>query len=129
MKKSLVTLHDMAKMLETRVDEVLENAKIAGAIDTRPGDSNIYIDVNKYQDYLDTLIIADLKRVNGKQDMNTNVIGKVHNVKLRGFVRKVDNAGRLSLPKYIRDQIGFDCGQVVEVFVLEGDDGLLIKRV
>jgi hypothetical protein len=67
----------MAKLLEKPVQEVYEISKEAGAIKTLPNDSKIYIDIEIYQNYLDTEIIDILKYVNSKENNNDSNIEKV----------------------------------------------------
>lgn len=62
----LVTLHDLARMSNRTVQEVLYTAQEANAVKLQPGDSNIYIDVDIFQEHLDEIIEDELRTVNCK---------------------------------------------------------------
>lgn len=59
-----VTLNNLAIMQEKTVMTVLAEAKMAHAIITKREDLNIYIDLDKYEEFLDRLAIEELKAVN-----------------------------------------------------------------
>lgn len=59
-----VTLNNLAMMQEKTVMTVLAEAKMAHAIVTKNGDLNIYIDLDKYEEFLEKLIQEELKDVN-----------------------------------------------------------------
>ena len=62
-----VTLNVLANMMEKPVMTVLAEAKMAKAILKKEKAMNIYIDLDKYEAYLDELANEDLKYVNNYQ--------------------------------------------------------------
>ena len=63
-----VTLNVLANMMEKPVMTVLAEAKMAGAIlNKSTPKKNIYIDLDKYENYLDKLINEEMKVVNNYQ--------------------------------------------------------------
>ncbi len=63
-----VTLNVLANMMEKPVMTVLAEAKMAGAILNKSNPKkNIYIDLDKYENYLDKLINEEMKVVNNYQ--------------------------------------------------------------
>lgn len=46
-------------------------------------------------------------------------------MKALGIVRKIDNLGRIVIPKEVRDNHGWKSGQAMEMFMTE--DGLVMK--
>ena len=61
------TLNVLANMMEKPVMTVLAEAKMAGAILKKENAQNIYIDLDKYENYLDKLINEEMKVVNNYQ--------------------------------------------------------------
>ena len=62
------TLNVLANMMEKPVMTVLAEAKMAGAILNKSNPKkNIYIDLDKYENYLDKLINEEMKVVNNYQ--------------------------------------------------------------
>lgn len=62
------TLNVLANMMEKPVMTVLAEAKMAGAIlNKSTPKKNIYIDLDKYENYLDKLINEEMKVVNNYQ--------------------------------------------------------------
>ena len=62
------TLNVLANMMEKPVMTVLAEAKMAGAILNKSNPKkNIYIDIDKYEAYLEELTIEELKYVNNYQ--------------------------------------------------------------
>lgn len=62
------TLNVLANMMEKPVMTVLAEAKMAGAIlNKSTPKKNIYIDLDKYEAYLEELTIEELKYVNNYQ--------------------------------------------------------------
>lgn len=61
------TLNVLANMVEKPVMTVLAEAKMAGAILKKENAQNIYIDLDKYEAYLEELTIEELKYVNNYQ--------------------------------------------------------------
>ena len=47
-------------------------------------------------------------------------------MKTTGIVRKVDELGRIVIPKEMRDKMGINCGDPIEIYV-EGDKIILAK--
>lgn len=62
-----VTLNVLANMMEKPVMTVLAESKMAGAILKKENAQNIYIDLDKYENYLDKLINEEMKVVNNYQ--------------------------------------------------------------
>ena len=63
-----VTLNVLANMMEKPVMTVLAESKMAGAILNKSNPKkNIYIDLDKYENYLDKLINEEMKVVNNYQ--------------------------------------------------------------
>ena len=62
-----VTLNVLANMMEKPVMTVLAESKMAGAILKKENAQNIYIDLDKYETYLEELTIEELKYVNNYQ--------------------------------------------------------------
>ena len=63
-----VTLNVLANMMEKPVMTVLAEARMAGAILNKSNPKkNIYIDLDKYENYLDKLINEEMKVVNNYQ--------------------------------------------------------------
>ena len=62
-----VTLNVLANMMEKPVMVVLAESKMAGAILKKENAQNIYIDLDKYENYLDKLINEEMKVVNNYQ--------------------------------------------------------------
>ena len=62
----LVTLRELAKMIEKPVQKVYRMAHEAGAIKTKAKDENIYIDVEEFQSYTDKVINEELKILNSR---------------------------------------------------------------
>ena len=63
-----VTLNVLANMMEKPVMVVLAESKMAGAILNKSNPKkNIYIDLDKYENYLDKLINEEMKVVNNYQ--------------------------------------------------------------
>ena len=62
-----VTLNVLANMMEKPVMTVLAESKMAGAILKKENAQNIYIDLDKYEAYLEELTIEELKYVNNYQ--------------------------------------------------------------
>ena len=62
-----VTLNVLANMMEKPVMTVLAEAKMSKAILKKEKAMNIYIDLDKYEAYLDELANEDLKYVNNYQ--------------------------------------------------------------
>ena len=58
------TLNVLANMVEKPVMTVLAEAKMAKAIVIKEHSTNIYIDLDKYENYLDKLINEEMKLVN-----------------------------------------------------------------
>ena len=58
------TLNVLAQMTGKTAMTVLAEAKMAKAIVLKEHSTNIYIDLDKYEDYLDKLINEELKLVN-----------------------------------------------------------------
>lgn len=58
------TLNVLAQMRSKTVMTVLAEAKMAKAIVLKENSQNIYIDLDKYENYLDKLINEELKLVN-----------------------------------------------------------------
>ena len=58
------TLNVLAQMTGKTAMTVLADAKMAKAIVLKPHSTNIYIDLDKYENYLDKLINEKLKLVN-----------------------------------------------------------------
>ena len=61
------TLNVLANMMEKPVMTVLAESKMAGAILKKENAQNIYIDLDKYENYLDKLINEEMKVVNNYQ--------------------------------------------------------------
>ena len=61
------TLNVLANMMEKPVMVVLAESKMAGAILKKENAKNIYIDLDKYENYLDKLINEEMKVVNNYQ--------------------------------------------------------------
>jgi hypothetical protein len=59
-----ITLNNLAIMQEKTVMTVLAESKMAHAIITKRDDLNIYIDLDKYEAYLEKLIQEELKDIN-----------------------------------------------------------------
>lgn len=59
-----VTLNNLAIMMGKTAMTVLAEAKMAGAILLKESSVNIYIDLDKYEDYQEKLINEELKAVN-----------------------------------------------------------------
>ena len=59
-----ITLNNLAMMMEKPVMTVLAQASMADAIIKKKNAPNIYIDLDKYETYLDKLIEEELKAVN-----------------------------------------------------------------
>ncbi|MDP4145311.1 MAG: AbrB/MazE/SpoVT family DNA-binding domain-containing protein [Bacillota bacterium] len=49
-------------------------------------------------------------------------------MKSTSIVRKVDNLGRIVIPKEVRQQLYIDEGDFVEVFVNEREKSIIVKR-
>ena len=64
--KKIATLYDLATMMGRKTQEVLYLAQEANALDMRSGDMNIYVDVDKLQNHIDSIIIEELRVINGK---------------------------------------------------------------
>ena len=62
-----VTLNVLANMMEKPVMTVLAEARMANAILKKENAQNIYIDLDKYENYLDKLINEEMKVVNNYQ--------------------------------------------------------------
>lgn len=62
-----VTLNVLANMMEKPVMTVLAEAKMSKAILKKEKAMNIYIDLDKYENYLDKLINEEIKVVNNYQ--------------------------------------------------------------
>ena len=62
-----VTLNVLANMMEKPVMVVLAEARMAKAILKKENAQNIYIDLDKYENYLDKLINEEMKVVNNYQ--------------------------------------------------------------
>ena len=58
------TLNVLANMMEKPVMTVLAEARMAKAILKKENAQNIYIDLDKYENYLDQLINDEMKVVN-----------------------------------------------------------------
>ena len=58
------TLNVLANMVEKPVMTVLAEAKMAKAIVLKEHSTNIYIDLDKYENFLDKLINEEMKLVN-----------------------------------------------------------------
>lgn len=61
------TLNVLANMMEKPVMTVLAEARMAKAILKKENAQNIYIDLDKYENYLDKLINEEMKVVNNYQ--------------------------------------------------------------
>ena len=61
------TLNVLAQMRSKTVMTVLAEAKMAKAIVLKENSQNIYIDLDKYENYLDKLINEEMKVVNNYQ--------------------------------------------------------------
>lgn len=59
-----VTLNNLARMMEKTVMTVLAEAKMANAILVNESSVNIYVDLDKYEEYQEKLINEELKAVN-----------------------------------------------------------------
>ena len=59
-----VTLNNLALMQEKTAMTVLAEAKMAKALLLNESSVHIYVDLDKYEDYLDRLAIEELKAVN-----------------------------------------------------------------
>lgn len=59
-----VTLNNLARMQEKTVMTVLAEAKMANAILVNESSVNIYVDLDKYEEYQEKLINEELKAVN-----------------------------------------------------------------
>lgn len=46
----------------------------------------------------------------------------------RGIVRKIDDLGRISIPKEYRDSLRFETSQAVEIFMTTNDE-IIIKPI
>lgn len=67
-ERKIVTLYDLAKMSNRNATECLHIAQEAKALRLQPEDTNIYVDVQMFQDHLDKIINEELKVLNGKGD-------------------------------------------------------------
>ena len=59
-----ITLNNLAIMMEKTAMTVLAEAKMAKALLLEESSVNIYVDLDKYEDYLEKLAIEELKSVN-----------------------------------------------------------------
>lgn len=59
-----ITLNNLAIMMEKTAMTVLAEAKMAKALLLEESSVNIYVDLDKYEDYLEKLAIEELKAVN-----------------------------------------------------------------
>lgn len=59
-----ITLNNLARMMEKPVMTVLAQAKMAKALLLNESSVNIYVDLDKYEAYLDKLINEDLQAIN-----------------------------------------------------------------
>lgn len=59
-----ITLNNLALMMEKTVMTVLAEAKMAKALLLNESSVNIYVDLDKYEAYLEKLTIEELKAIN-----------------------------------------------------------------
>lgn len=59
-----ITLNNLARMMEKPVMTVLAESKMANAILVKESSVNIYVDLDKYEEYQEKLIKEELKAVN-----------------------------------------------------------------
>ena len=62
----LVTLDNLAKMLEKPVQKVYITAQAANAFRCKEYSNNLYVDLEVFQDYLDKIINEKIKNINSK---------------------------------------------------------------
>lgn len=102
--EELVTLDNLAKMLEKPVQKIYQLAIDAKAIVPKQYDDNIFIDVNIFQDYLDNCINEDLKYINNE------VVMKVTEKIRRGAAKNVHH-----FPKELLDEYDKICEEIRDV--------------
>jgi hypothetical protein len=66
-ERKIVTLYELAKLSGRQVNECLYIAQEAKALRLQPGDSNIHVDLKIFQDHLESMIVDELKVLNGKE--------------------------------------------------------------
>lgn len=64
-EEKLATIHELVEMTGIKAQECLDIAQEANALRLKPGDKNIFIDVDMFREHLDETIIEDIKIING----------------------------------------------------------------
>lgn len=66
-ERKVVTLYELARMAKRPINECLYLAQESKALRLQPSDTNIYVDLDVFQNHLDKIIIEELKNINGKE--------------------------------------------------------------